>query len=715
MRVVGVDGQYRWVLSRGTLAGKRSTDGRWTGLIGTATDITAQKSVQQQLLSSETRLNAVLESAIDGIVAVDDQQRVVLFNPAAARIFGWQQQAAIGQPLSSFMPQSYRANHRAFMDRLTTQGRRVASRLSVVAGLRQNGEEFPLETAFSHCNVEGVDYFTAIVRDLTEERRMQADLRASEGRLRALFEHAAVGMLEESVRGDPCVPANCRYLRCNGALCAMLGYQPDELLALRFDEIVHPDDIAPGGVGLRDLISGRITVYVTEQRMRRRDGRYLWVQAARSLIPGQDEHEQRFLLVIADISQRREAQMELDLARQRETAIGARIQQSLLVGPPDQRLPGVWLSTINQASQGADGDFVEVMQLGDDTVDVVVGDVMGKGLAAALLGAAVKMEIARCVAELLARHDGTQSLPGPAAIVCALHKTMAHDLLALDAFVTLSYLRLDTRHGRITWVGCGHEEPVLVRAGSMEIVRLPNQQPPLGVLMDCSFEEGELPLGPRDSVLLASDGASDALLPDGSRIGRDFVIERLLAHLAHLPTPAAVLHALKRDIEVCGAVFTDDLTLALAMGADASRREFFGGLEDLTHVRGLVGHRARLAGLDDDAADLFTIGTVEAYTNAVIHTCGRPHGAPVEMVVRHGAGHIVVDLVTLGDPFDAPAPIADIDYSTYPQGGFGTTIMHRTADRVDMRHQDGANIVTLERRAGARPGDRGPVETISDG
>jgi PAS domain S-box-containing protein len=699
LRMLGLDGVYRWVLLRGTLVGARMTDGRVTKLIGTATDISAQKLVQQQLLSSETRLNALLQSAIEGIVSVDDQERVVLFNPAAARIFGWTQQDAIGVPLSSFIPNRFRAGHRTHMDLLASRGTATTSAMNVVSGLRRDGEEFPLETAFSHCRVDGRDYFTAIVRDLSEERRMQAELQASESRLRALFDHAAVGMLEEAVRGEPWVPADCRYVSCNSALCEMLGYTTDELLALRADELVHADDIEDGGMGLRELIAGRLNVFVNEKRLRRHDGRYLWVQVARSLVPGHDPHELRFLFVIADISERRAARVALEQARQREMAISAHIQQSLLVSPPDQRLPGLWLSTLNQASQGADGDFVEVMQMGEGTVDVVVGDVMGKGMAAALLGAAVKMEIARCTAELMARQDADQGLPGPAVVVAALHRHMAKNLLTVEAFVTLSYLRLDTRLGRVTWVGCGHEEPVLVRAGSQEIVALANQQPPLGVLLDCQFEESVLPMGPSDCVLLASDGATDALLPDGSRIGRDFVLQRLCEHLRELPTPGAVLHALKRDIQRSNATFVDDVTLALAMGATGSRRELSGGLDDMVHVRGLVGHRARAAGLDDEAADLFTVGAAEAYANAVIHTCGRPEGAPVEMVVNYEPGRVEVEFVTLGDPYEPPAPVDEFDFSAYPEGGFGLTIMHRTSDRVQTRHQGGANIVTLERHA----------------
>jgi serine phosphatase RsbU (regulator of sigma subunit)/anti-sigma regulatory factor (Ser/Thr protein kinase) len=402
-----------------------------------------------------------------------------------------------------------------------------------------------------------------------------------------------------------------------------------------------------------------------------------------------------------DITERRRVQDELSQARERELLIGSRIQQALLVDPPDQRLPGLWLSTLSQASQRIDGDFIELISLGDHGVNIIVGDVMGKGAAAALMAAATKMQLNRCVAELVSNPAVAGALPTPADVVAAVHRAMTHNLQELEAFVTLSYVRLDTRAGTVTWVGCGSEEPVLLRADG-EVLGLANQHPPMGVLNETAFQQHTQPFRPGDVVFMCSDGAADALLPDGSRLGHAQVMAVLSGLLGQVSTPAAVLHALRAELTRLGARFTDDLTLALAISAGdtalASRRELGAGLDDLPHVRGLVEARCRQAGLDEVPASLFTLACVEAYTNAVRHTVGRPAGAPVELVVRTEPERLVVDIVTLGEAFTPEPTVRETDFADFPEGGFGLNIMAQATDGVEHWHALGVNMVRLTHR-----------------
>jgi serine phosphatase RsbU (regulator of sigma subunit)/anti-sigma regulatory factor (Ser/Thr protein kinase) len=429
-------------------------------------------------------------------------------------------------------------------------------------------------------------------------------------------------------------------------------------------------------------------------------GRRIWVRAVGKAELA-DDKPPRIVGAFQDITARVHAEQELQLARSREVMIGARIQQSLLVDTPDQRLPGLWLSTLSQASQGIDGDFVELVSLGARGVDIIVGDVMGKGVGAALMGAATKMQFSRCFAELLARPGMDGTLPAPAVVMAAVHRAMTPKLQELEAFVTLSYLRLDTQAGRLTWVGCGHEEPLLLCADGRTL-SLHNQHPPLGVLSEIEFEQETRPLARGDALFLCSDGAADALLPDGNRLGRERVVEMLAGLLRELRTPAAALHALRREIDATGARLTDDLTLALALlpgeTKQASRRELSRGLDDLGHVRGLVEDRARKAGLDEVGAGLFALACVEAYTNAVRHTRGRPAQAPIELVVRIDDDMLVVDIVTLGEPFEPLDEVVETRFDKFPEGGFGLSIMRQAADRVTHDHALGVNTVRLVRR-----------------
>jgi anti-sigma regulatory factor (Ser/Thr protein kinase) len=178
------------------------------------------------------------------------------------------------------------------------------------------------------------------------------------------------------------------------------------------------------------------------------------------------------------------------------------------------------------------------------------------------------------------------------------------------------------------------------------------------------------------------------------------VTEILSTLMARLQTPAAVLHTLRRELAATGARITDDLTLALAMAtgptALVSRRELPADLKALKHVRGLIENRCRQAGVGEIETSLFAVACVEAYTNAVRHTRGRPADAPVEMVVRVEPGALVVDFVTLGEPFVLPARAAETDFADFPEGGFGLSIMREATDAMAHWHEMGVNTVRLK-------------------
>ncbi len=537
-------------------------------------------------------------------------------------------------------------------------------------------------------------------RGIRRERATQRKLLAAHGeiernqeRFRATFEQAAVGMLERSPEG--------RLLRVNAALCTLLGFTEAEMLALNAEALVHPDDHAASLLNIQRLFNGEIGSLTQEKRYRRKDGRYVWVRLNASLARAADGQPAFMLGIVEDVSSRRLALKELERARQRELRIGARIQQTLLVQSPDQRVPGLWLSTFNQASQGIDGDFVEFLPLGDRGIDIVVGDVMGKGVSAALIGAATKMQISRCLAELMARPEHRDELPSPAQIVGAVSRALTPNLQQLEAFVTLCHLRIDSRAGKLTWVGCGHEEPMLVSAqGSLRL--LSNQHPPLGVLDEDSFQQDTIDIGAEEALFMCSDGAVDALLPDGSRMGREQITALVTELLQFVRTPAALLHLVRQRLHRLGAVFKDDLTMALAMRTLGeplrSRRELPAELDALHHVRGLVEFRARQAGLGEEETSLFVVACVEAFTNIVRHGCGRPSDTPIELVVRIEDEALVVELVHLGEAFDAPDPLPLGELDHYPEGGFGMYIMHSATDKVEHLHDRGLNTVRLTHR-----------------
>ena len=137
------------------------------------------------------RLAGIIESAMDAIITVDDQQRIVLFNSAAEVLFDCSQNEALGASLDRFIPERFRASHAEHIlrfGRAAIATRRMATQ-RVVTGLRRSGEEFPIEASISQLALNSSKYYTVIVRDVTERMRSEEALRRSK---RELDEMAAV-------------------------------------------------------------------------------------------------------------------------------------------------------------------------------------------------------------------------------------------------------------------------------------------------------------------------------------------------------------------------------------------------------------------------------------------------------------------------------------------------------------------------------------------
>lgn len=143
------------------------------------------------LRESGAHLFAMFESAMDGIVTVDSEHRVVLFNRAAEQMFRCRAEDVLGEPLDRFIPARFRGRHARDVESFGDTGAttRRMGRLGPVSGVRADGEEFPIEASISHAEVEGRKLYTVILRDVTERVQAEAErVRAETELLRYQFE-----------------------------------------------------------------------------------------------------------------------------------------------------------------------------------------------------------------------------------------------------------------------------------------------------------------------------------------------------------------------------------------------------------------------------------------------------------------------------------------------------------------------------------------------
>ncbi len=178
-RIIRPDGEMRWISSHGRRRSGES--GEPDGLMGVSLDITERKQMERVLEESNARLTGIVTSAMDAIIAIDDDQHIVVFNPAAEKMFGCPAREAIGSPIGRFIPQRFQADHREHIRKFGETGvtNRSMGTLDALWAVRSNGEEFVIEASISQVHVVGKRLYTAIIRDVTESKRAQEDLQKS--------------------------------------------------------------------------------------------------------------------------------------------------------------------------------------------------------------------------------------------------------------------------------------------------------------------------------------------------------------------------------------------------------------------------------------------------------------------------------------------------------------------------------------------------------
>ncbi len=158
----------------------RGADGAPLYHIAQIEDITERKRAEEALRSSEARFSGIISISTDAIISVDSEQRIIVFNDGAERIFGYSRADAIGARLDALIPERFRAIHRQHVSAFTAgevTARPMGGRAATIMGRRKNGEEFPAEAAISKLTVDGQAVFTVALRDITERKRIEAEQR----------------------------------------------------------------------------------------------------------------------------------------------------------------------------------------------------------------------------------------------------------------------------------------------------------------------------------------------------------------------------------------------------------------------------------------------------------------------------------------------------------------------------------------------------------
>ena len=275
-------------------------------LLTIISDISQRRREQADARASVERYRLLVDATSDLIYSYDNALTLTGINRPAARTLGVEPAEAVGRPLRTL---GFPTPTLTLWMRMTQAV--LASRepvREVVEAAMPDGQIHAYETVLQPVLDETgrVISFRGASRDITELKRVEAELRTSEEQFRGIFEQGAVGIA--------LIGTDQTVVHANPAFCEMLGYEEAELPGKKVTEITAPEDVQSSREGTRALYCGELSLLTMQKRYRRKDGGLVWGDLSASLLRGGDGKPLGSLAMVQDITARKQVEESLRLA-----------------------------------------------------------------------------------------------------------------------------------------------------------------------------------------------------------------------------------------------------------------------------------------------------------------------------------------------------------------------------------------------------------------
>jgi len=277
-------------------------------------EITRRTDAERSLSDATARLEAMLATANDPVITINEQSRIIDWNRAAERVFGWNRSEAIGQVLTGLIiPAAHRAQHQAGIERFLRDGTaQIFNRRVETYALRRSGEEFDVELSVWPVRTSAGWTFSSFVRDISRRKAAARALAESETKYRKVVENVNEGIL---------VTAGGRILYANRKALAITGLDEAVAVARPFIEFIHPDDRERVTANHQRRLKGEAVENYYRFRVLLGDGKVRWLEISAVLFDWQGAPAT--LNFLTDVTERLQVEEEMRnaLARERELSV----------------------------------------------------------------------------------------------------------------------------------------------------------------------------------------------------------------------------------------------------------------------------------------------------------------------------------------------------------------------------------------------------------
>jgi PAS domain S-box-containing protein len=299
----------------------RNAAGEVTGTVGIAIDVTARRQAEAALRESEASLQFALDTSEMGEWEIDLAGRAGHRSLRHDRIFGYgtlQPEWSYGKFLEHILPEDRESVDQKFRQTLEAQRSwnfecRIVRCDQAIRWIRASGRP--------RWDAQGkLKWLAGIVQDITERKRAEEALRASEERWRSVFENSAIGVALTDFEGH--------FLAANPVYQKLVGYNEEELRGLSFLDVTLEEYRETNWALINELVEGKRQQFQIEKQYRHKDGSLVWVRNSVSLVPG-TENVPRFIMALSeDITERKKAEEELQRSRDQLRALAVRLQNA---------------------------------------------------------------------------------------------------------------------------------------------------------------------------------------------------------------------------------------------------------------------------------------------------------------------------------------------------------------------------------------------------